>query len=219
MAHPHDFNQVQIIGDAYDGAEIWTTGFSMGATEQAAVDPTIEAAEYIATQWATFFTTLTSGFSNEYRTLAVKYNKIDAVTSRQATDPTIEYVYPSPVVGVGSNQMPPQCTVVLSLRAEQSRGLATKGRMYLPITGLQIGTAGTIAGGSVTNVLTNAATFFNSLRNNAAAPGVPILTSGAGSIVGASNGVAQIAVGNMYDTQRRRRNQMQEAYQVADIGL
>lgn len=218
MPHPYSFNQVQIIGDAYNGQEIWTTGFSIGATEQGSADPTIEAAEAIANAWVNWFTATNSGTATSHRTLAVKYNKM-GTDGKQVTDPTIEYVLPTPAVGASATgNHPAQCTMVLSLRAEQSRGLATKGRMYLPTTAFQVGQSGKVSESNITLSLDMLQTFFQAIRNTAPVLGVPILTSGSG-ILGATNAVSTIAMGTVYDTQRRRRNDLTEEYVERDIGL
>lgn len=218
MAHPHTFNQVQIIGDCFNQQEIWTTGFSMGFPDQDAPVPTVADAEFIANAWTDFFTNTGSGVTTSYRTLAVKYNQLGN-DGRQITDPTVEYVYPTPVGGPAqTNLHPPQCTMVLSLRAAQTRGLATKGRMYLPLTGFSIETSGKANPARIGTSLALLQTFFQTLGADTGIVGIPILTSGAQSILGASHPIASIAMGDVYDTQRRRRNAFQETYQELEVG-
>lgn len=216
MPHPYSFNQVQIIGDCYNQADIWTTGFSLGSTTQGAPDPTQLGIEKVAELWETFFKTPGIGFGSVYRTTAVKLNKM-GTDGRQVTDPTLEYVYPAPITPPAAQTSgAPQLTMALSLRATQNRGLATKGRMYLPVNGLTIGGTGRIQPTQQTNLLNAAVLFFQGLMASIDVPGGPVLTSGAG-LLGATNHVTHLALGDVMDTQRRRRNAIAEEYQEQSL--
>lgn len=216
MPHQYSFNQVQIIGDCFNSSDIWTTSFSLGSPDSPSADPSMAGAQAIATAWGEFFTTASAGFTNDYRTLAVKYNKM-GTDGRQVTDPTIEYVYGTPVVGgnLGAPQ-PPQCALVMSLRASTSRGLATKGRMYLPSTGHAIGANGHLVPGAAASVLSGFTAFVADVKSSIDVNGTFILTSPVG-IIGVQNLVTEVAVGDVYDTQRRRRNAFQESYTSAAV--
>jgi len=129
------------------------------------------------------------------------------------TDPLVaETDTPSDGTAVG---VLPQSTVVLSLRSGFTLGKGNYGRMYLPHT-----TLGTVAETPFANATNTAAiaeagaAFLNSVSAtlNAALTATvfpAIMSQAAGT---PSKGVTQVAVGNVTDTQRRRRNRLQETY-------
>jgi hypothetical protein len=128
-------------------------------------------------------------------------------------DPKI-YDDPDPTAGTTIGN-PAQCTTVLSLRSGFSIGGGNRGRMYLPhfyMSGLTASpfTDSTQAQG----LATNGADFINAvttdLSANVTATIFPAIMSQVGS--GSSKGVTEVRVGNVTDTQRRRREQLPETY-------
>lgn len=130
------------------------------------------------------------------------------------SDPGV-YNLPLPVQGTFPS-IPPQNSVVMSLRSGINIGEATKGRMYLPHTtwpfdlGSYKGTAAAVGGASsdlfffinemnttLDLVQTNSLLVINSKK-------------GTGTVRGVSAGSSR--VGDLVDTQRRRRNRIPETY-------
>lgn len=108
----------------------------------------------------------------------------------------------------------PQLSIVVSLRTEIQRGLATHGRIYPP-TGLQLTSAGRV--GSTT--ATGMAESFSTLCEDIAGYDEVILAGAPRVVVASDLGtpgpmriVTRVLVGDVVDTQRRRRNQLQETY-------
>lgn len=212
MAYLSPFVKVQIIGDCFSGQEQWTTQFCISATTLPSSAVLLTQAEGIAARWTTFFTAAGAGYSAQYRTLSIKMN-VFGTDGKQITDPTVEYVLPTPAVGgAAGTGNPPQCTLVLSLRSTVDRGAGTKGRMYLPITTPTISTDGRLASATITAILALAKTFFNgvSLDTNAAFGGVPSLVSPV--LTGQQRAITRLLMGRVYDTQRRRRGNLEEGY-------
>lgn len=138
---------------------------------------------------------------------------------------THEYVYPTPLPGGGSGQMhPTQVALAISLTTGLSRGPAHRGRFYLPMPVMLVSTAdGRIAGATAALCAAAAANFIVALADE------PGLDTGGGMRVcvmsrktgaAATHVVTGVEVGRVLDTQRRRRNALDEDYQhvVVDQG-
>lgn len=127
---------------------------------------------------------------------------------------------PTPAAGAIMN-VPPQCSIVLSTRSGLTTGNANFGRMYLPHS-LPILVANTpfVATAATAAMATAGATFVNGVATDLNAQigtqevAAMIMTQVVG---GFSKRITQVAVGNVIDTQRRRRNQLNETYSFATI--
>jgi hypothetical protein len=148
----------------------------------------------------------------------VKLSAVDA--SRALVREPLEYVASSPTQG-GAAHVPPACSIVLSLRSGFTLNYANYGRMYLPHTILaqQSGHA-TASSSDTATVVGRAATFVELV--NAKAHGMShqsqvVNQSSKGS--GHTKRVAEVMIGNVTDTQRRRRNAIRESYSTFAIPL
>ena len=111
-------------------------------------------------------------------------------------------------------QIVPQCSIVLSLRSPTTLGRANYGRMYLPHTLLPLGAGNPSAlATTAEEAATKAATFINEVNeifDTGDDPGVVQIMSSVAP--GLSKAVTRVAVGDVNDTQRRRRNRLPENY-------
>ena len=143
----------------------------------------------------------------------VKFNEIDAVTRRyKSATETHERILTTPVRGrVEGNGMPQQ-TLCISLLTGAKRGLASRGRFYPPATIAALDPDGTVTRNTVQAVATAARTLITNLNNW---PGTDTPLGGQVVVLG-GNGttrpVTAVSVGNVMDTQRRRRNKLRERY-------
>jgi hypothetical protein len=203
------------------GAEIWSTGFFLGSASADSADPA-GSAEEIAGHWATFFTHGSSEFGSNYLTTQVKVASI-GTNGNTILDEIDYYIYPTPPAGTnGPTPFPPQISLALTLTSDVQRGLASKGRMYLPGINASIGTTtGKIASGVVGPIADQAKVFFDALIGNLDVPGRPILASKGHRIVNSdppawanpvNATVTGLRLGDVYDTQRRRRNAIPESF-------
>lgn len=226
MADPKPYafavNRVTISGDCFSGAEVWTTGFFLGSESADAVDPDGLAAE-IAPYWTTFFTTANSTVASTYRSLQVKVSHIgaDGVTDGALTD-YYDWVTP-PTGNAGPTSMPPQTSLVCTLTSNLTRGAGAKGRMYLPGINGAVTTSGKVTGTTPTNASLNLKTMFDAINSDVDIPGQLILASH-GPVTKVLPGpvntyfdplnvlVTGLRIGDVYDTQRRRRNGLTEFY-------
>jgi hypothetical protein len=226
-AYAHKFARVTISGTCFGGAEEWSTGFQMGSPTTDIVGVGSPGAQNIATAWQTFFTAPTSYISDSYKTTQVKVAMIET-DGRTNLDEIDYYLYPTPISGGGGSATnPPQITLAATLTSDNQRGLASKGRMYLPGISLGVNNAtGKITTSFVTSVVANFKTFLDSVNTAAGTSGKVILaskgrrTQNLGTdgqpiyIDGRSAWVTGCRIGDVLDTQRRRRNGLVETYQT-----
>jgi len=220
MSYPHEVVRVTLSGTMFNGNEIWSTGFFLGH-EGADADPiTEQGVADVGAAWSTFWTSATSLISNKYAFTTCKMVRV-AQDGKTIADSAV-YWSPSsaPVGGYGNPTLPPQIALVATLANSLPRGLATKGRMFLPGVASPVDSTGHVNTTEQTQLATNLKTFFDSVYNDADLPGNPVLASlGRGPLLqgGAIRNVTQIRIGNVYDTQRRRRNALTETYVVKPV--
>jgi hypothetical protein len=220
--YAHRVNRVTISGDCFSGGEQWSTGFYYGLVDGDAGDPA-GTAEDIAGHWTTFFTSVTVDVSEFYRTLEVKVAQFEE-SGNTDTEMIDYYTYPAPIVGGGGQLAhPPQCALVATMTSDVQRGLGAKGRMFLPGVRQAIQSNGKISSTDANNVATAFKTFLDAVNADADIPGSVILASHGHRTVLAPGGdivylqpvntlVTGCRVGDVYDTQRKRRNELPEVY-------
>lgn len=210
--------RVTIHGQMLNGAEEWQTGFYVGkpagapdAIQQAWVDGIRDA-------WQTFHTT-GSGISNSYSFTEVKAALLNI--DGKYVDPSGAVVSHPATAVVGTETgapMPPQVALVATLVAGSGKGLAGKGRMYIPGVKWAIDSTGHLDSGAVTSIGTKLTQFINAVNALPSRPGVIINASKGHAKLGGQGArnvpVNGVRVGNVYDTQRRRRNALAESYWV-----
>lgn len=134
-------------------------------------------------------------------------------------DPHNDVFEPQDVLtGTSVIQTWPQLTTCISLRTAVTRGLATRGRMYAPSAPNAVG-SGRIAATTTQDMAGSFATFVEDIATleSIALAGQPrvVVVSGVGA-PGPMRIVTKILVGDVQDTQRRRRNELDEVYAEAD---
>lgn len=218
----HKVVRVTISGTMLGGGEEWQTGFYMGSLTQDASAPTQGFADAVRDAWTTFWSANQSHISSYYIFTAVKCAML---LKNGDYDQSFDVVnsYPTPGVagGGGSLQYPPQVSLVATTIGGSGKGLGGKGRMYLPGVYAAIDGSGHLGSTECQSIATNLAAFFNSVDSSIDAPGHAVNVSrGHKNLLGAGarnvpiNG---IRVGNVFDTQRRRRNALVETYSTAVV--
>ena len=205
-----------IAGSIYGGAEQWSTGFWLGHEETDAEDPTQAAADAIRALWDTFYTSATAPFSSLFATTEVRLTWFSAPGNIDEGK-TQFAVIQNPATGSASTtKFPPQIALVASLRSDRARGRGSHGRMFLPGPAMILGTNGKISTSDRDLVADRLKTFFDGIRASASIPWDPILVSPEKATVpitaGINETITHVMVGDVYDTQRRRRNQLVESY-------
>lgn len=222
MALPHRVVKVTLSGTMFGGAEIWSTGFHMGYENSDAAAITDQGIADVAEAWATFFSNQTTGISNRYSFTMCKMAML-GVDGKSLPD-SAHYYSPQTAVtgGGGPTVLPPQLALVATLANSLPRGLATKGRMFLPGINFGIDDSGHLPSFYTDQVALNLKAFFDSVYQDADLPGNPVLASTGNSLQlrpGAIRNVTQIRIGNVYDTQRRRRNALTETYKTLPVSV
>jgi hypothetical protein len=122
-----------------------------------------------------------------------------------------------PRVGTGPGTHPFQTATVLSLRTSLP-GASGRGRLYFPATGVALSTTLRLSTADVTSHLSGAGTLMSAMNTavRATFPGAIGL-----SVWSRKNLAAQVCftlqMGDVLDTQRRRRDTLVEAYQTTTI--
>lgn len=220
--YAHRTHRVTMIGDCFGGQEEWNTGFYLGSeTADLTPDPTLLEAQTIAGLWQTFFTAANAGISNDYRTIGVKVAQVGAAGNVDSSL-TQFYNYPTAITGNNSGaNFPPQISLVATLATIRARGHGSKGRMYLPGVMHSVDASGRIETANVVFIINLLKTFFDAVNAHADIPGVVVLNSAQVTTPVARaaviNEIQSLKIGNVYDTQRRRRAQLQESYSTAAL--
>ena len=225
MGYRHYVARATAFGDCYGGVEEWSTGCFFGIADDDVPDPTQASADAFLAAWTTFFESAGSNITNKYRTIGVRFSKLSKDDGKVI--PAFNfYAHPTvPFTGGGSTGSPaPQLSMVLSLQARPDAGLGAKGRMYLPGVDPGIGSNGMTTPANATAIVNACALMFNGLNDHADVPGRLINASqgrGLGLLgdMPVNRYVQDLLVGTALDTQRRRRNQLNETYSTSEIFL
>ena len=214
-------HRVTFIGDMFTGQEEWNTGFYIGNESggDMGAAPTLAEAQACATAFQTFFTTAANAFNGNYRFLAAKISSVNTLGMVDGAT-TQFYNLPTPAQGAGSGvSFPPQISVVATLATVRTRGHGSKGRMYLPGISAGPDSTGHIASATVTSLTNTLKTCLDSINAHADVPGEIVLNSAQVTTPVARDAImlpiTNIRIGNVYDTQRRRRNALAESYTTA----
>lgn len=221
--YAHITHKVTLIGDMFGGLEEWSTGFFMGDVGGGdfAQPPTQLETEEIAALWSTVFATPAMGISTHYRFLGCK---VSYMTPSGVSDPSYTKYHWLPTPTVGTNAavpFPPQIALVATLTTDKARGYGSKGRMYLPGINHTVTSSGKLDVVNTDAVSGLMATFLYDVNQNANIQGVVVLNSAASVGVpghaAEMNPITGVRVGSVYDTQRRRRNALNEQYSVTPL--
>lgn len=208
-------------GKMFNGGEEWQTGFYLGNAETDAGVPSQQFADLVRTSWQTFFTATANQVSNSFTFTGVKLARLSKNGLYDGS--AVAESFPTGQVNgpYAGSPMPAQVTLVATLIGGSGKGLAGKGRMYLPGISSPLSADGHLLQSQCQNIATNLAAFFNGLDASIDRPGHVINVSrGHKKLlgVGARNvSVNGVRVGNVYDTQRRRRNALAETYSTAVV--
>lgn len=217
VTYEHITWRVQILGTMMTGGEEWSTGFFMGNPPgDTGVAPVEADASAIAARWKTYFELASSGFSSNFKTVGVK---ISLVSTNGSSDPanTVYYYYPTAISGgSGGSWFPPQIALVATLTTDRVRGYGSKGRMFLPGVNFPIDATGHMSPTEQNNIRTNLVTFLNGVNTDNSQDYIVVLNSALSAGIPGHPALVEpitgVRVGNVYDTQRRRRNALVEAY-------
>jgi len=156
----------------------------------------------LAAHAETFWTALKGFAPTSMRFTGVRINAVDGSNKVIGGANMFDKVTPSP--GTSVNQQPAQIAVSASLRTGR-RGPAGRGRMFLPLSGAGI-TSGALTSANQTTIAQAVKAFIENVH--AVGPVAAVVNPA----VNTYSAVDRVQVGNLFDTQRRRRNGVVETY-------
>lgn len=209
----------RIIFEGYTwGGEVWSSGFALADVSNPVNNGTITDFEGLTDLADAIWTGLTGGGWPNLQSALSQSNGFSKVRVESREGTTLLQAGESASgleTGNGAGVLPPQCAAVFSLRTGRP-GRSYKGRMYWPATGVspesstgRMGnTFATALLGDYVEMLSDVATLANGIMG----PGsqlAPVVYSTKLDLV---TPVTTIALGNVIDTQRRRRDKLAETY-------
>lgn len=208
MAYLQNFLRLVAIG-SLPGGEQWTWSLSYIGNFGPVEAPT-EVPAGVLSAIETFHGDLDVGLGTGVTLTAVKLNEIGTNGRYANASETVEHVYDTPVQAANTVQLPPQAATAVSLLTNKKRGLAHRGRFYLPRLGYSTGNDGRMDVGRQTELATATVTMLQGI-GTALGP-AHVLGVVSDRRTGAQTAVTEIAVGRVIDTIRSRRKKLQEDY-------
>ena len=222
VTYANRFHKATIMGEMFGGSELWTTSFAIGnetGGDQGNA-PTVAEATAISDAWNAIWTPVANGFSSQFKFVGVKVSLVAADGSSDPSDSVFHY-RPVPVSGGAGPTNPAQISLVATLQTAVPRGRASKGRMFLPGVGFSVGADGKITVAQATTLAGQVKQFLDAVNAHADVPGEVVVNSaevtGVPFKAALMTPVTAVKVGTVYDTQRRRRNNLVEAYSLANL--
>lgn len=209
MTYPYHY-KVVLAGEHISGDEIWSTSFAL-ITDNTVPDPDlIDGAldwleEELGTRWGDL------GVSNQARLSLIKLNLIGP--DGKYVDEANTFFRDVNIVAGPAGSLPLQISTVVSLRTSARRGYATHGRMYLPYppgSSISNGRFGPTYTGDTADAWATLFADFNDVLFGLSSSTAVGIVSGVGE--GTDRAVTRVLVGDVPDTQRRRRNALKETY-------
>lgn len=219
------FVQLQWGGTLHSPQEIWSCSLkcavptgadAAGSSNVDALDvgALLNAPAGLAQAVINYHTNPALVLSSAAKLTFVKANKID-VDGRYIEDQTYEH----PVSNLGGASVidprfPTQISLCVSLTTGFSRGTAHRGRFYLPMPNEALASDGRYTAAYPLAVANRSMIFVNDINTVFSTAGSPVRVCVMSKKDGASGqrAVSGIEVGRVLDTQRRRRNAMNEQY-------
>lgn len=192
--------------------ETWSCGLRTRGFITSGLD---DKAEQVAERWATLIATpgATFGVGTTVTNVTARRINPSGVTIEQA-----EASPNAPASGSGGPILPPQCSVVVTLLTDRP-GRTGKGRIYLPALGSAASTIGRIGATQRTAILNGMAALITGINSDLAGGSsgdtARIAVQSQAALV--ASDVVAVRVGDVFDTQRRRRADLVENYAVAAV--
>lgn len=213
-----NFALLRFGGTAWAGIESWSCGLKLkhlGGDEVGAMQDEAKATiDEVRTLTIAYLARATSKFHFETKLNWIKLNVIDASTGKYAFPHDPVYVEGLTQGGNGGAGIP-QVALCVTMRGDFERGTAAFGRWFIPASYAALETDGQLTtafaqecASSACAYLAGLATIDSGLGPDAWAPWL----YGSGESGNRDSAVRQVQVGKVYDTQRRRRENLLEDY-------
>lgn len=213
MAYPVPLVRMQYLFESTVGGEKAQTGYHVAPAGSATgfVSAMVQIdAEALMTSFANIWNSTDIQTADYAKLIGLKVSAI-GTDGKYLSEAKTFARQGTTIIGADAN-VPPQCSVVVSFSSNESLGRANHGRMYLPWTRLT--QPATTPYGSPTTLGTFATTCQSWFASTETTLG--LISSGGNIVIASKLGVLKdvkaIKVGNLTDTQRRRRRQLPESY-------
>lgn len=200
-------------GDLYD--DVWECGLHLGATTGGSADAYLDDFTNDIKTWMD-----AAGVISAATLKYVKLNEISATTRRYVDQSNSYERVGTPIYATSYGaQVLPQLTLCVSLGTGIKRGPAAHGRFYPPpISYIGSGlVSGRVSPSNVTSYLNACKAFIDNLNNQPGIDGANSFTVVVLGKGGVQRNVETVSVGDVVDTQRRRRNALVEKRQSATV--
>lgn len=204
--------RITLFGTLGNGLDNWSCGFSTPPD----TSPTPADMNTLALVALGLFST---GYWSDFVTaispsVILVGAKAADIQTDGTTNVTGESILATPYAGTSTYKcLPPEVSLCVSLRTPYS-GASYRGRMYLPpLDTRTCDDSGAVITGTRNDVGASMKTFFDDWNADSATQPVGVASNKLGVI----NTVTQVWVGNVWDSQRRRRNSIPESYTVEDL--
>lgn len=223
-AYTENWAELRWGGGAWADQETWSCGLKLKHIGGDALAPMLADAQATVEDCAAViedYFSGDSGHSGGLRLEWVRLNPIDRTTGKYAfPNEPILYEYETPVQSP-LNAGFPQVAYCVTMRGVPKRGPAARGRWYVPCTSPNPSVTGTgVMAANIAQAWANAAgTFLRALQDIESGEGPntwsPHLYGQSETAPSVDSGIVSVSVGNVFDTQRRRRAQIEETYYPA----
>lgn len=239
MPYPEQHQYMTVIGDAYNATERWQFGMRLSDGGVSNQETALAIADDVEAWWrsnaAPYETGNHFGASNSHRLTELKVARIGVDGQYPDGEVSYSHFYLPPIVGayVKPTAEVAQTSACVTLTTATPRGLASKGRVFLPSSVRYVTQAdGLMTAADAQSIANSVMLLINAVNANAVVGNVMIYSRGKGVPAwdaarrkvtytypnpGASHAVTGTSCGRVLDTQRRRRRQLVEARQVDTI--
>lgn len=216
---------VLVWGGTLPGGESWSNSLRMAETEETVFEN--DAAGWDMQMYLDHYTGILQAHhadanafvSDRCKLNFVKFNRVD-VNGRYIDPTTFMNTFADVAGGRSGNVHPNQICLVISFGSAVSRGPASKGRLYSPMPAVAIETNGLMSVGNATDARDRWKSLIEDLSDvpgldEASEPGAVIMSkAGTGT---KTRRISSVRVGRVLDTQRRRRRNLAESYEITDV--
>lgn len=203
MAYPQPFLRVVFSGPLYT-VERWSFGLTFGGDFNGSPPPE-EVPPGIITAIGNFLNGVSTGAA---KCDLIKVNQI-GLDGRYTSEDTVLHEFVTPVGATGAVAHPAQVALAVSLETGARRGLAHRGRFYIPAPKYPVAADGLISITDAEAARAGAGAFLEAVEE--ALPGMNLAVMSKVGI-GRRRDVTGITVGRVYDTIRSRRTSLPESY-------
>ena len=206
-------------GGSVAGEDVWSNSFNL---ETALAD---SAPQLFDDLDPNDFHTAANTFYRQSNLGLAAYNTFDYIKlaligedGKQIGEPKIKY-FTGSINGNGPSSMAPQNSIVVTLGTGVPRGAGSKGRIYLPAGFADVtGSTGKLSTAACESIRDKTIVWIKSINAQTALTGYPAAVSVISTArPGLNLVVDRVSVGNLVDTQRRRRNKLTEIYVEAPL--